>query len=294
MPCCVGDKCAGEFLHSQVGFGLSDSNATKYAAICRKKLDEIDDEKDATKRETKRILAAFTAEARTKLTVMSPAIANLIVISGLETKMNAIKKQNAKRVAEVMSKQEGEKCVSFACKGSLVISDAPDYSVCNRCDIKVCAKCKCVYGRDHACKTSELESAAALAGIAKCPKCKAPAVRGEGCVFVTCPYCNVNFNSNSGEPTEYGGHTNGQLVRVERTSLVASIADPDLQRIVALIERAKPTKSASSHPAIRYERMVRDKLYKECVNLIYEYRDTGNLTVEVLKDMLIYVKHLSA
>jgi hypothetical protein len=301
MPCCVGEKCAGEFLHNQIAFVLSDANATKYAEICRKRLDEIDEtsrktrnEKDAVKRATKKLVETFAAEARARLTIVSPAIAQLIVISGLETKMTAIKKRNAKRVAEVTAKQAQAKCISFACKGSLVADDGAAYSTCDRCSIRVCEKCKCVFGTRHECKRSELESAAALAEIAKCPRCNVPAVRGEGCVFITCPYCNVNFDSNSGEETpHHGGHNPGTLVRVERTSLVDSTDSTEMKALLMMIEKAKPAKATSCHPAIKYNKIICANLYAECVNLIYEYRENGKLTVEVLKDMLIYCKSLT-
>src|SRR5580658_7198203 len=70
MPCCVGERCDGEFLYNQIAFVLSDSNMVKYNEMCRKKLDEIAessrktrDEKKMMRLATKKIMAAFASEA---------------------------------------------------------------------------------------------------------------------------------------------------------------------------------------------------------------------------------------
>lgn len=295
MPCCV---CESEYLYRQIGFYLSDKNVQLYNNICKQRLDELYQEKSRTQIEksqlrlqTLELLNKFKQDLRAKLNVLSPAVAKLIEISGLEKKLIAVQKENARQNAIAVAKQ-ANKCVSFVCKGILVDEDR--FSRCLICNIKICLQCKCTYGLDHMCKKEEIESVNIIKKIAKCPRCQKPAVRDEGCVFITCPYCNVNFDSNTGEQTSEGGHNNGTLIgSTENKSLTELVIDPQMKLKLALIEKWKPTQVRSKHPAIRYEQYINQKLYTNCINLIYEYRDNGSLNYQILKDMLFYVKHLT-
>ena len=287
MPAC---HCECEYLYSNITVVLTDETRPLYTNICKQKLENVEREKIIAKEQTKRILDAFRADARAKLEILSPAIAYLISINGLEDKMIRTKKENAKRMEAFKAKYAGTRCVSFACKGILVNTD--DALKCSKCELKVCIKCLHILGSNHECKQEEVESANVMRTVTKCPNCGVPAARVEGCIFVTCPFCNVKFDSNTGIVTPYGGHNKTTLVAVERSALSEAIDDEDMRMLLRQIERKKPSTTNTVHPATRYERMMCIRLYQQCVNMIYEYIDVGKLTCDVLKDMYAYVTML--
>ena len=295
FPSC---NCGAEYLHSQIKNVLTEENNTLYADICAKRIDELKEQSEQTrekrsikKERNKRIMDEFFRESKTKLLFLAPAISRLIEISGLDVKMW---RKNANKILAILSRNTEIKCISFACKG-IMFDDDENCFVCSKCSIKACRKCKHVFGQNHECRADELKSIDALKQIAKCPKCGVPAVKGEGCIFVTCPFCNVNFDSKTGKPTPAGGHNTGTLVMKKTVSIADVTDDKDLKPLLVKLENQKPTTKYWKHSSnsAKYERMVCSKLYRECINLVYEYMDSGKLTREVLEDMLVYASHLT-
>ena len=294
MPMC---ECGCEYLSSQLRTVLSKSGITQYNALCVRKYSR--DTETVKIARSKEMLEAVKSKVRAELYENLPsAIANLIVISGLEKKLTtAIKKKTLIRQEKtnLITENARRKCVSFVCKGRLIDFDEDTLS-CSTCHLFVCKKCDSVKSNsEHVCKTENVESVQALNSIARCPQCNVPATKGEGCVFITCPYCHTNFDSTTGLRTNHGGHNDGMIrPMINHKNLSDLVADENIDGKMLLnrIQLAKPNQTKFRRPDIKYESEYIFEMYNKTINKMYELRDLNLLTNDALINIAKYVESL--
>lgn len=282
--------CGHEYLAPQLS-GLPKESMEKYIILCKRaneaENNPIDKEiRNSTKKARLAMIENVKAQTRKDIReALPPAISNLMIITGLDLKL--IEKRK-------ISLPPPRRCVSFTCKGVLVEKD--NVFKCSRCSILVCSLCDSVRSKDHhECKKDDVESNEIMKSIAKCPSCGVPATRGEGCIFITCPFCKTNFDSKTGEKTIYGGHNNGAIKgKVNHTSITEIVPDSDVtgKMLLTKIKNTKPVKSSSRRPDVVYEYSYKRKVYSSTINRIYELRDSGRLNEGELTNILAYLEQI--
>lgn len=300
MPMC---ECGCEYVSSQIRDILTQPVMNQYITLCKRMNDKLLSDLPnllAEKELNRKMFETVKSKVRTDIyEALPPAIANLIVISGLESKLLKIKKRkllDLQKQTSLITNLSRRKCVSFVCAGRLV--EQNDSLLCTICGLLVCKKCDAVKSdSDHVCKTEDVKSIQVLNEIAKCPKCNVPATKGDGCTYITCPYCQTHFNSNTGAITSAGGHNNGMIQPMTiYTKLADLTTDEDLTSKILLnrIQDLKPRliKSSKKREDCIYESRYNLNLYTKTINRIYELRDRNLLSHETLANIAKYVETL--
>lgn len=301
MPMC---ECGCEYVSSQLRDILTKPVMNQYINLCERMNDKLLSELPynilAGKELNLKMFETVKSKVRTDIyEALPPAIANLIVISELESKILKIKKLKLlelQKQTTLITNLSRRKCVSFVCTGRLM--DQIESLECTICGLLVCKKCDAVKSNNgHICKTEDVESIQVINEIAKCPKCNVPATRGDGCIFITCPYCHTNFDSNTGAITSAGGHNNGMIQPMTNYTKLADLTtDEDFNGKILLnrIQKSKPRliKSSKNREDCIYESRYNLNLYKKTINRIYELRDRNLLSHETLVNIAKYVETL--
>lgn len=286
MPAC---ECGYEYLSSQLS-DLPKESKEKYIILCKRANEQT---RPKPRIATRAAHLAMIEEIRSKTRkdireALPPAISNLMIISGLESKLMKFEKTRRPQILHQ------RRCVSFTCNG--LLHQEENILKCSKCSLLVCSLCDAVRSKSsHECKKDEVESRKLLNSIAKCPTCGVPATRGDGCIFITCPYCHTSFDSNTGLKTEHGGHNNGEIKgKVAHTSILEIVPDTDSvnRTLLMQIRDAKPGKISSRRPDIVYESKYKHKVYLATINRIYELRDSGRLTIKELTNILKYLQQM--
>lgn len=286
-------ECNCEYLSSQLSPVLTKKSMEMYISICAKSNDSVKKSIEDRRITIAIMLEKVKAQTRSDLFDSLPAgLAKLIIISGLEAKRIARQAMIAE-VKRNIKNMSFKRCVSFICNGKLL--DHNDCLKCTKCGLLVCKDCDVVRSEEHTCDPDNVENVKILNKIAKCPNCNVPATKGEGCIFITCPYCKVNFNSSSGVRTGHGGHNDGKIKPMRLYNNLSDIVtDENIEAKIILnkIESAKTNfeGSSSKRPDRVYEAKYRLGLYHQTINRIYELRDIKMLNNETLKNILKYIE----
>ena len=93
-----------------------------------------------------------------------------------------------------------KKCFNSSCyKGIL----NENYE-CNECNTIFCNKCERIKDDNHECKKEDLDAMETINSFRKCPTCKIPIFKDEGCDHMTCIKCKTKFCMSTGEINEAG------------------------------------------------------------------------------------------
>lgn len=115
--------------------------------------------------------------------------------------------KNNKKIEEKSNMFSTIKCTRYGCIG--VIRD----NVCTNCEFSFCDKCAKTHNdKNHVCNKDDIETKNMIDNMTKCPNCKLPIFKNEGCNSVTCAVCRTKFNYNEGT---LGGHGSHNKVAVE-------------------------------------------------------------------------------
>ena len=288
MPAC---ECECEYLASQLQPVLTAENIEGYTRLCAQW-----QRSRKGKNDHRALMQALQAAVRSDIKEsLPPAIAHLMVISGMDLTVAKLKRKRYPEQQTSLVRQY-RLCASYICKGRMfpTVHDGFDVLRCSECALLICVACDSVRATGaHACKAEDVETVKTLNEITKCPKCGVAATKGEGCVFVTCPFCNINFNSKTGEKTLYGGHNPVKHLNLTlHTALAELDPSPEAKEVLNEIQRLMPQKATSTLPLRCYEQHYRRKLWYQCVNRCYEHRAAGTLTLEILVGICRYVSTL--
>ena len=106
---------------------------------------------------------------------------------------------NVKRSKELLAKKSYKvPCHIMRCKGYL-----GEKNECNLCGATFCDKCDQKVSSDvyiiHTCKPEDIATLEELNKLIKCPGCKSPVIKSEGCNYITCARCGIGFDYRSGK-----------------------------------------------------------------------------------------------
>jgi uncharacterized Zn finger protein (UPF0148 family) len=96
------------------------------------------------------------------------------------------------------------------------------------CDVKYCIKCEEPFGDpNHKCNKDVLESINMIEEHVKCPVCKIPVSKIEGCNNMTCAICQTNFCYRTGDIIIPGSHSKLQI----------ELATSDISNIIEILKK---------------------------------------------------------
>jgi hypothetical protein len=121
--------------------------------------------------------------------------------------LKKISKDNQKQIDKILDK----KCMNEVCKKGMLFKLNTDVWKCNICDDSFCIKCEQNHKTNHKCKKEDLESISLRDSFIKCPKCKLPVIKSEGCNSITCSICKTKFDYITGDVGGGGNHTDTSL-----------------------------------------------------------------------------------
>jgi hypothetical protein len=122
-------------------------------------------------------------------------VANII----MKQKLMKIEKQKKDKITQIINNSK-KKCMNFTCTGYL-----DDRFKCITCSTQFCNICEMIKKDNHICDTNNIETINIINSMIKCPQCKIPILKSEGCNDMTCTSCNTNFFYDTGTQ---GGHGN--------------------------------------------------------------------------------------
>ena len=144
-----------------------------------------------------------------------PVAIQLVIQLAYAKQLTKITKNNKKQIESVLNK----KCMNEVCKkGMLFKLENKDEWKCNLCNDLFCMKCEQKCKETHVCKKEDLESIKLRESFVKCPKCKLPVVKSEGCNDITCSICKTKFHYRTGVIGGHGNHTHVSLKLKDPTS----------------------------------------------------------------------------
>lgn len=182
---------------------------------------------------------------------------------------------------------------SISCRATGCIGVLDENYTCTICETAFCPDCdRIITDGEHECEADDLASMETLKKTVKCPKCKTPVERSEGCDNMTCAACGENFLYSTGESGGLGGHSH--YVGRETVSFYDSVSDlidkskkPNLfTRLICEIEECRPQLAkARSDPGVAPDLGV-TKHEKRIESIIFRYRQDA-LSKKEAKRMVI-------
>lgn len=203
IPRC--SDCRTEFLQEQ----LPDTLLVQYNSVCVNYLLNEPEIKDA--------LIKIQNQEKFKQKIIKeriefvrdnyPVAIKKVIDLAFSKQLKKINKNNKKEIYNILNK----KCLNEVCKKGMLFELNGDTWKCNLCDDSFCMKCEQISKTNHTCKKDDLESISLRDSFVKCPKCKLPVVKSEGCNDITCSICKTRFDYITGEIGGGGNHTNTSL-----------------------------------------------------------------------------------
>jgi uncharacterized Zn finger protein (UPF0148 family) len=205
---------------------------------------------------------------------MPIAVVELINII-YSSQLKKIKKGNLELIDKTIAQQRS--CFKILCNGKL---DENYY--CNSCFTTFCKDCEKTLPNNHQCSQDDLESLAFISNLVKCPKCKFPVIKSEGCNDITCSVCRTNFYYVTGELSRHGNHTANEPSTVIKSNVDTlykrySSSYPRLGNIFIQLDNLKPKRTAYNTLVSFLKNETQDiKLLNEHYEkyVIYKYKTT--------------------
>lgn len=210
---------------------------------------------------------------KTKLPVAVHYTAQIIMPMALKK----IDKQTVAKINE-QSNQSKRTCMNLMCNGSL-----DDNLVCLTCSSKFCKECEVLLRSGHVCRPEDVESVKEVNQMVRCPNCRLPVIKSQGCNYMTCSNCKQNFMYDSGQKGGGGNHHNAD-VNVKTKVLISNTYRDQLIRMNLLQEIIDLEKL---QPPVHNPQKINDILVKFFKN---NFNDNPQLEHSLASEYEIYTK----
>lgn len=115
-------------------------------------------------------------------------------------------------------------CMNLLCDGRLIMN-GEEYS-CTKCSTIFCVLCEKKKRDNHVCKEEDVESLKVINTFIKCPKCKIPVIKSDGCDHMKCSNCSEVFYYSTGLAGGSGNLNNTKLPELRtKMSLITEYSD---------------------------------------------------------------------
>lgn len=158
----------------------------------------------------------------------------------MSQKINRLEKNLVNKILQEFEKSS-RICMNITCDGSLTKD-----LICLTCSTVFCKDCEKIKEEGHICNKEDVESINEIKNTTRCPTCKLPVFKDEGCDQITCSNCNTNFIYGTGKEGGLGNHgANSKNINVKDKILLSShynqyLSDNNLLDLVLKIESMKP------------------------------------------------------
>jgi len=230
-------QCKIEYTLSNIKKHISDKVILeKYYKVCFLQIDR--DKGDMAKKEITqdKILERIRQERNLFIQREFPVAITRVANIALKSKMNRLEKKTHDKIKKDMEKAF-KRCFNLNCFGQL----NKDYK-CNYCDTQFCEMCEEEKEPKHKCKQENIDTVNYVNTIVKCPKCKIPIERAQGCNSMTCAHCHTNFDYVSGQEGGHGSSNTSVELREHYTLLneyKTVINDEELENLISDFDTLK-------------------------------------------------------
>ena len=166
----------------------------------------------------------------------------LIAKITFKDKLKKMDKQKQEIIGLILKKSK-KSCINNFCNGYL-----NEQFECVLCENKFCIKCERKLNDQHVCKQTDLDSINLVNGMIKCPNCKLPVFKNEGCDNITCSNCQTKFIYSTGKIGGSGSVNAKIKVNVDKKNLLSiehrnKLAEVELELILKIESLEPPIKS---------------------------------------------------
>ena len=240
LPKCPDKKCNGIYTLSTIGYGFPKNVMALYHSACLKFM--MKDQGDAVKKriQEEEIVAKIRDQRLQYLEAEYPTAVALVAKIAFKNKLRHLDRQRTKLVNAQVNKAN-RSCFNLICNGFL----DPNY-VCMMCSTEFCRMCEKKVKQGHVCKQEDLDSVNLVNNMIKCPGCKLPVFKDQGCDSITCSNCGTLFKYSTGERGGHGSANvklakNFSMQNKERLSDIFSESlDQDCMELLLRLEALEP------------------------------------------------------
>lgn len=260
LPTCQNNNCNSEYFYSNI------KNTSHVNQYLDNLIDHLnDDNKDTvSKLLIKDKMYETIRNQRKQFVNQFPQGVNLIIELALSSRIKKINKTN--QLLADQNKITRKSCFNILCKGAL-----DNKYHCYLCDTQYCEICEMKKDKNHKCKKIDLDSIKMINSIIKCPQCKIPIEKSEGCNEMRCSSCQTNFNYRTGEISGSGNNHNEKINIKNSTELLSdrlqNLYDSDIINKIIEIENLK----------------ISDNVSKDIINILKNNNFDDNIKISLAK-----------
>lgn len=196
LPQCPNTNCQSLYIISCLS-GLDAELIREYAYTCLNYFVKENGSDIKKKLEENNMVDRIRTERLKFIEQNFPKGISFVAKLAFKDKMKQLDKQK-RMILDMKLKKADKPCINVVCNGFL----DPDY-VCMSCNTEFCKKCEKKMVKPHECKQEDIESLNLIGNLIKCPGCKLPVFKNEGCDSITCSNCQTRFLYSTGK---IGGH----------------------------------------------------------------------------------------
>ncbi len=255
IPKCCGTVCNRYYVLSN--FKTFDELKATYAECC---FNELFKNHGETSRKQVEIETNMEALRRARGVFIEEKFPVAIAYTAKMIMPQRLKKLDVqiKNKIEQQTKASKRTCMNLTCSGSL-----DDSFVCLTCATQFCMECERRKDNNHICLQSDVDSLKSIKLMIKCPECKIPIIRSQGCPNMTCANCGQHFIYTTGEKGGGGGH-------------VTRIAAPKTKRLISEIYADELNKMKLLDHVHRFElNQPNGSDHKQMQNIFISYYKNG-------------------
>jgi len=282
--------CKIEYTLSNIKNHISENTILeKYYKVCFLQIDR--DKGDIAKKELTedKILQRIREERNLFIQREFPVAISHVANIALKSKMNRLEKKTRDKLEKDMEKAF-KRCFNLNCFGQL----NKDYK-CNYCDTQFCEMCEEEKEPKHKCKQENIDTITFLNSIVKCPKCKIPIERSEGCNSMTCAHCHTNFDYTNGQEGGHGSVNHTVELREHYTLLNEYqniINDDEIEELISEFDSLKKVdkidvnefkRILKNHYLYNSNQILTGKKLAEKLNLVLKKRYYNKLYIHSTK-----------
>lgn len=163
----------------------------------------------------------------------------LVAKIAFNDKLKKLDKQK-QEIINLTLKNSKKPCINNICNGFL-----DDKFECMSCTTKFCAKCERALNNNHECNKHDLDSINLINDMIRCPTCKLPVFKNEGCDNITCSNCQTKFKYSTGQIGGSGSHNAKIVVNIGAKKLLSvehrNILTKEELELILKIESLEPS-----------------------------------------------------